>query len=60
MPRHCPDCGDIVEVKRYAVPVTVTLGGDTAVKYADPTGKLEDLAVWECTEACGWAEDVEP
>lgn len=58
MPRHCPKCNAIVEVKRYAVPATVNLGGNTAVKYGNPTGDLEDLDVWECD--CGWAEDVEP
>lgn len=59
MPKHCPRCGDIVEAHRYVVPSgqPVILAGNTSVKYANPTEKLDNLDVWECQ--CGWAEDVE-
>lgn len=59
MPRHCPGCGDVVEVKTYQVlsgkPVApVRLNAHEPV----PAAHLEDLDVWECG-SCDWAEDVE-
>jgi hypothetical protein len=56
MPRHCPDCGDVVEVKRYVVPVEASADP----RKRQPLSARDFLDVWECTEACGWAEDVEP
>lgn len=58
MPRHCPECNAVVEVKRYAVPSGKPAVSVAGASFRVPTDHLEHLDVWEC-DHCLWAEDVD-